>query len=116
MIYVCRSPLLRPIIQKGFASDEIDAEESQISQPWQLCLLEGMKVRDQAGFLAGGGGESVKGGGIMSTQGSAHHPYAYIYIAESKNFRNKFSRSVDCNLARNLIIKQSPKAIIEDKS
>lgn len=52
MIYVCRSPLLGAIIQSGFASDEIDAEESQISQAWQLCLLEGMKVRDQTGFLA----------------------------------------------------------------
>lgn len=34
-----------PSFKKGFASDQINAEQSQISQPWQqLCLLEGIKT------------------------------------------------------------------------
>lgn len=55
-IYVRRPPRLCPIIQEGFPSDQINTEESQISQPWQLCLLEGIKVRDQTGYLQGGEG------------------------------------------------------------
>lgn len=68
MIYVCWSLLLGPIIQNGFASDEIDAEESQISQAWQLCLLEGMKVREQTGFLAGGGWDYEDRGNNVSSK------------------------------------------------
>lgn len=50
---------MSPSFKRGFAPDQINTEESQISQPWQLCLLEGVKVREQTGSLDGGRGESI---------------------------------------------------------
>lgn len=41
------SAAVHPIIQDGFAAGQIKADEWQGPQPWQLSLLEGVKVRDQ---------------------------------------------------------------------
>lgn len=82
-IYVCWPPGQHPIIQKGFASDQINAEQSQISQPWQqLGLLEGIKVRDQTRFLEGRGGRGS--GGVYSQQQSNGHPLYDSYHRYSK--------------------------------